>query len=121
MALCAAQAFHWLRYGLLPAEFGAPVVRLLWLVFVLVAAVGALLSPAWAGPGALLLTALTLLPLDLWPVALLGFALVPATLPALRRRITWTGVMLAALPCLLYSANERIYGPLTEEAVAAVM
>lgn len=121
MALCAAQAFHWLRYGLLPAEFGAPVVRLLWLVFVLVAAVGALLSPAWAGPGALLLTALTLLPLDLWPVALLGFALVPATLPARRRRITWTGVMLAALPCLLYSANERIYGPLTEEAVAAVM
>ncbi len=120
-ATCAAVAFYWQRYALLPPELNANVVRALGLAWVGGIALGAWRRPGAATLAALCIAAVDLLPLDLWPAGVCAFALLPWSLPRGARWPVRLVAPLLAVPLLLYTSNERIYGALNTEAVAAIM
>jgi len=122
VVFCAAQAFHWMRYFLLPTELNPKLLVALWGAWVLAAAVaGSLLSRAASRRFALWICALGLLPLDLFALAIAVFVLPVTSTPKRIARGIAVLLALLAIPLVLYTCNERIYGPLTEDAVLAVL
>lgn len=120
VALCAGLLFHWQRYALLPVDLLPSNFMVLWGAWVLLAGAVALSVPSLWQVSALWLATMALLPFDLWPLALLLFGGVPLLVRS-HRKWCWCAAVVLAIPALLYVSNERIYGPLNEDAVAAIM